>query len=108
MLQPGDTLNHGAYRIERELGTGGLGVVYPATKVALHRLVAILTLKTERAAQEPGVTEAFAAEACLTAWPTWAHTVFAFGAAHGVGAAGTSPHGPFVLNGLAGQGRLVR
>ncbi len=25
MLQPGGTLNHGAYRIERKLGTGRFG-----------------------------------------------------------------------------------
>ena len=67
MLQPGDTLNHGAYRIERKLDTGGFGVVYLATEVALQRKVAIKTLKTEWAAEEPGVTEAIAAEARLTA-----------------------------------------
>ena len=75
MLQPGDTLNHGAYLIERKLGKGGFGLVYLGTEVALHRLVAIKRLQREWAEQEPGITEAFAAEARRTARLTHPHIV---------------------------------
>ena len=75
MLQPGDTLNHGAYRIERKLGKGGFGLVCLATEVALHRLVAIKTLQPEWAEQEPAITEAFAAEARLAARLSHPHIV---------------------------------
>ena len=67
MLQPGDTLNRGAYRIERELGAGGFGVVYLAEEVTLRRKVAIKTILSEVGARELGVAEAFYAEARLTA-----------------------------------------
>jgi serine/threonine-protein kinase len=67
MLQPNDTLNHGAYRIEGVLGEGGFGVVYRAMDVALHRLVAIKTLQQDWATGEPAVAEAFLAEARLAA-----------------------------------------
>ncbi len=42
VVQPGDTI--GAYRIERELGRGGMGVVLLATDTALDRAVAIKSL----------------------------------------------------------------
>ncbi len=66
-MRPGDTLNQGTYRIERELGAGGFGVVYLAEDVALRRKVAIKTISSELAAREPQVAEAFYAEARLTA-----------------------------------------
>ncbi len=67
MLRVGDTLNHGAYRIERELGAGGFGVVYLAEEITLRRKVAIKTILPEVAAREPRVAEAFFAEARVTA-----------------------------------------
>ncbi|HEY7677254.1 MAG TPA: protein kinase [Candidatus Methylomirabilis sp.] len=75
MLQPGDTLNHGAYRIERQLGAGGFGVVYLATEVALERPVAIKTILPEMAAREPEVAEAFYTEARLTARLSHPHII---------------------------------
>jgi serine/threonine protein kinase/osmotically-inducible protein OsmY len=63
----GDTLNHGAYRIERELGTGGFGVVYLAEEVALRRKVAIKTILPEVASREPRAAEIFYTEARVTA-----------------------------------------
>jgi serine/threonine protein kinase len=67
MLRPGETLNHGAYRIERELGTGGFGVVYLAEELRLRRKVAIKTLLPDLVAREPALAETFYAEARLTA-----------------------------------------
>ncbi len=67
MFRPGDTLNQGAYRIERELGAGGFGVVYLAEEVRLRRKVAIKTLLPEVLAREPRMAETFYAEARLTA-----------------------------------------
>jgi serine/threonine protein kinase len=67
MFRPGDTLNHGAYRIERELGAGGFGVVYLAEELRLRRKVAIKTLLPDLVAREPEMAEAFYAEARLTA-----------------------------------------
>jgi len=52
MLEPGDTLNYGAYRIQRELGGGGFGIVYLADDVPLQRSVAIKTLRPEIATQD--------------------------------------------------------
>jgi serine/threonine protein kinase/osmotically-inducible protein OsmY len=67
MLGPGDTLNHGAYRIERELGAGGFGLVYLAEEVTLRRKVAIKTILPDVLSRQPQVAEAFYAEARLTA-----------------------------------------
>jgi len=67
MLKPGETLNRGAYRIERKLGAGGFGVVYLAEDVMLRRKVAIKTIREDVAGGDPQVAEAFYAEARLTA-----------------------------------------
>src|SRR3954464_13056686 len=42
----------GRYSLERELGRGGMGVVYLAREVRLHRRVAIKLLPPDLAAQE--------------------------------------------------------
>ncbi len=52
----------GRYSIDRELGRGGMGVVYLAREVHLDRLVAIKLLPPDRAAQ-PGLRERFLREA---------------------------------------------
>jgi hypothetical protein len=45
VLEPGSEL--GGYRIERQLGRGGMGVVYEATQIALARKVALKVLPPE-------------------------------------------------------------
>ncbi len=52
----------GRYSLERELGRGGMGVVYLARDVALDRVVAIKLLPPDRA-DVPGVRERFIREA---------------------------------------------
>src|SRR6185503_11274277 len=56
----------GRYSIDRELGRGGMGVVYLAREVHLDRMVAIKLLPPDRAAQ-PGLRERFLREARLAA-----------------------------------------
>ncbi len=56
----------GRYSIERELGRGGMGVVYLAHEVHLDRPVAIKLLPPARAA-DPGLRERFLREARLAA-----------------------------------------
>jgi tRNA A-37 threonylcarbamoyl transferase component Bud32 len=50
------------FRIECEIGRGGMGTVYRATHLGLDRTVAVKVLKKEFA-QEPGVAERFMREA---------------------------------------------
>src|SRR5436190_15654942 len=52
----------GRYSLERELGRGGMGIVFLARDVALDRLVAIKLLPPSLAAR-PGLTGRFLAEA---------------------------------------------
>ncbi len=52
----------GRYSLERELGRGGMGIVFLARDVALDRLVAIKLLPPAQAAQ-PGLRERFLREA---------------------------------------------
>ena len=56
----------GRYSIDRELGRGGMGIVYLAREVHLDRSVAIKLLPPERAA-EPPLRERFLREARLAA-----------------------------------------
>jgi peptide/nickel transport system substrate-binding protein len=67
VLQPGDTLNQGTYRILSELGSGGFGVVYLAEDTGLGRRVAIKTLLPEIASRERHAVEAFFNEARMNA-----------------------------------------
>jgi eukaryotic-like serine/threonine-protein kinase len=54
------------YRIVRELGAGGMGVVYEAVDQMLERRVAIKAIK-EEIAQQPDLIERFRAEAVMLA-----------------------------------------
>src|SRR5882672_8617789 len=56
----------GRYSIDRELGRGGMGVVYLAREVHLDRLVAIKLLPPDRAS-DPSLRERFLGEARLAA-----------------------------------------
>jgi hypothetical protein len=56
----------GRYSIDRELGRGGMGIVYLAKEVHLDRMVAIKLLPPERAA-DPSLRERFLREAQLAA-----------------------------------------
>ncbi|HYC52334.1 MAG TPA: protein kinase [Gemmatimonadaceae bacterium] len=56
----------GRYSIDRELGRGGMGIVFLAREVHLDRLVAIKLLPPERG-REPGFKERFLREARLAA-----------------------------------------
>src|SRR5262245_34483112 len=56
----------GRYSIDRELGRGGMGIVYLAHEVHLDRLVAIELLPPDRAA-DPSLRERFLREARLAA-----------------------------------------
>jgi hypothetical protein len=56
----------GRYSIDRELGRGGMGIVYLAHEVHLDRLVAIKLLPPERAS-DPALRERFVREARLAA-----------------------------------------
>src|SRR5436190_17660832 len=56
----------GRYSIDREIGRGGMGIVFLAREVHLDRPVAIKLLPPDRAAQ-PGLRERFLGEARLAA-----------------------------------------
>ena len=62
---PGSVLG-GNFRLERELGRGGMGVVYEAMDLTLRRRVAVKAMR-EELLQDPGDLEAFLNEARLVA-----------------------------------------
>ena len=64
----------GNYRLEREIGRGGMGVVYLATHVTLERPVALKLLLPELA-QQPGVIDRMLQEARCAAQITGQHVV---------------------------------
>jgi hypothetical protein len=75
MLQPGDTLNNGAYRVTGELGAGGFGVVYLAEEVNLGRRVAIKTILPEIAARDRNAAAGFYNEARMNAGLDHPHVI---------------------------------
>src|SRR5216110_435630 len=56
----------GRYSIDRELGRGGMGIVYLAREVHLDRMVALKLLPPDRA-RDPSLRERFLREARLAA-----------------------------------------
>jgi serine/threonine-protein kinase len=64
----------GRYSIDRELGRGGMGIVYLAREVHLDRLVAIKLLPPERA-EQPAVRAQFLSEARTAASLSHPHIV---------------------------------
>src|SRR4051812_28751103 len=70
----------GQYQVVREIGRGGMGVVFLARDIALHRLVAIKVLRYEYASS-PEYRERFRREARMTARLSHANIVpvYAFG-----------------------------
>ena len=64
----------GRYSLDRELGRGGMGVVFLAREVHLDRLIAIKLLPPDRAA-DPGLRERFVREARLAAKLSHPHII---------------------------------
>jgi len=64
----------GRYSIEREVGRGGMGIVYLAREVALDRMVALKLLPPDMAAR-PGLRERFLKEARTAARLSHPHIV---------------------------------
>jgi serine/threonine-protein kinase len=60
------TALNGQYEIEREIGRGGMGVVYLARDLRLDRMVAIKTLPTDKA-EDPAIRDRFLREARMAA-----------------------------------------
>src|SRR3954469_17577504 len=60
------TALNGQYEIEREIGRGGMGVVFLARDLRLDRMVAIKTLPTDKA-EDPAIRDRFLREARMAA-----------------------------------------
>lgn len=71
----------GRFRIEGEIGTGGMGTVYRATHLGLERTVAVKIIKPEFAA-DPDVAERFLREARTMAKLRHPHAAMIFDAGH--------------------------
>ncbi|HEY0004804.1 MAG TPA: serine/threonine-protein kinase [Pyrinomonadaceae bacterium] len=71
----------GRFRIECEIGTGGMGTVYRATHLGLERPVAVKIIKPEFAS-DPDVTERFMREARTMAKLRHPHAAMIFDAGH--------------------------
>ncbi len=69
----------GRFRIECEIGTGGMGTVYRATHLGLERAVAVKIIKPEYAA-DPAVAERFMREARTMARLRHSHAAMIFDA----------------------------
>ena len=69
----------GRFRIECEIGTGGMGTVYRATQLGLERPVAVKIIKPELAA-DPDVTDRFMREARTMAKLRHPHAAMIFDA----------------------------
>jgi serine/threonine protein kinase len=99
LLQPGQMVG-GKYRVERELGVGGMGVVYIAKNVILERQVALKVLSPEMA-QQPEFVGRFLREAVAATRTNHPGIVQVFDAGHD--AAG----GPWIAMELL-QGETLR
>src|SRR5919205_3102687 len=69
----------GRFRIECEIGTGGMGTVYRATHLGLERAVAVKIIKPEYAA-DPDVADRFMREARTMARLRHSHAAMIFDA----------------------------
>ena len=86
----------GEYSLEKEIGRGGMGIVFLAREVALDRLVAIKALPIELAT-DPAIRERFLREAKTAAALSHPNIV----AIHRVGEAGSLPY--FVMTFVRGE-----
>jgi serine/threonine protein kinase len=95
VLTPGQTFNH--YRIERELGRGGMGVVYEAVHQPLDKRVALKVLPV-LAGQGPSYLERFLREARTAAALHHTNIVPVFD----IGQAGGTPY--YAMQYIRGRG----
>ena len=75
----------GPFHLERLLGTGGMGAVYKATDIALHRPIALKVLQ-KKLSHDRTLTAQFEREAALTARINHPNVVrvYSTGSAHGM------------------------
>ena len=67
-LGPGTTVN-ARYRIERELGRGGIGVVYLARDLRLHDMPVVIKFLLDDSTQNAWLSKKFLQEAMATSEP---------------------------------------